>query len=211
LVNLREEKPKQMTWDLKKSNSFKSLNEDIIINKDIDEIIDNYESICNTSEALSPTSARFQYINIDGRKSDTSLKLIESPRKINNIPDLKIEEASNDNDDSMIINEIIKNSQIRLLESKDVTEIQINKKSVGFSDEVTYIGYSDKYNIKNLLILSEDGRLLRKKTQERIRHKPSKDRDYKPNSIMKETYIRKISTEKKDDSINRSTSRSIGI
>src|SRR5690606_7917078 len=71
-----------------------------------------------------------------------------------------------------------------LIEDK-INESQTEHKKVWFSDDVTYIGYSDKFNIKNLLILNEEGAIMKDKTRNRIRKKPMKDKDFLPKSIMR--------------------------
>jgi hypothetical protein len=179
----------------------------------------------DTEERILLDNHKFQHINIDGsrRKSEFGVDVgpigkggggggdrsenlhsnNETKKTLqfdNLIGERKISEESNDNDDSFIINEIIKNSQIKHQQgnSKDTTNNQIIKR-VLISDDVTYIGYNDKFNIKNLLILDANGKLLREKTKNRIRHKPIKDKEFKPDSIMKETYVRKNTCEKRED------------
>jgi hypothetical protein len=245
LISLRGER-EEIKRDQRRTYSFKA-NHDDEINKDINDIVNNYElllieqSKLVESCELSPERPRFTNINIDGNsvmrkeskvkiEDEIILTLCESPLVQKNHEDFKVVEivkrqpeelkdiTENENDDSMIINEIIKNSQIRYRESKDLTEnpiLHVNTRRVGFSDEVNYIGYSDKFNIKNLLMLDAEGHLLRDETKNRLRFKPTKDRDFRPKSIMKDCLTRRTcNSERKLDKseydLNRSN-RSIGI
>jgi hypothetical protein len=115
------------------------------------------------------------------------------------IKDEDYADEEENHDDSYIINEIIKNSHLRfssckddenkvcyptMLSDKSIIDLspmkqdnnyitqEVEKKKVLFCEDLTFIGYLENLNVKNIIIIDEEGNILKEESNNRRRHRP---------------------------------------